>query len=103
MQNATWQLPPGDGRQAQRLAAELGLSLTTATVLARRGYDEPAKARAFLEAALPGHDPLGLGDMGEAVAAIQAAVERGARICVHGDYDADGVCATALAVFLLRE
>src|SRR5262249_18765355 len=25
------------------------------------------------------------------------------RICVHGDYDADGICATALAVFLLRE
>ena len=27
----------------------------------------------------------------------------GSRICVHGDYDADGICATALAIFLLRE
>ena len=32
-----------------------------------------------------------------------AAVAAGARICVHGDYDADGICATALAVLLLRE
>ena len=30
-------------------------------------------------------------------------VAAGKRICVHGDYDADGICATALAVFLLRE
>jgi single-stranded-DNA-specific exonuclease len=103
MQNATWQLPPGDGRQARLLATELGLSRTTASVLVRRGYDDPARARAFLEGALPGHDPFALGDMRDAVEAIRSAVARGARICVHGDYDADGICATALAVFLLRE
>src|SRR6266480_3783690 len=55
------------------------------------------------EAERPAHNPLGLGDMPEACDAIRAAVARGARICVHGDYDADGICATALAVFLLRE
>jgi single-stranded DNA-specific DHH superfamily exonuclease len=103
MQNATWQLPPGDGRQARLLEAELGLSRTTASVLVRRGLHEPARARAFLEGALPGHDPFALGDMREAVETIRAAVARGARVCVHGDYDADGICATALAVFLLRE
>src|SRR5439155_24022179 len=103
MENATWQLPPADGQQARLLASELGLSRTTASVLVRRGYSDPAAARAFLAGAWPGHDPYALGDMGEAVAAIRAAVARGARICVHGDYDADGICATALAVFLLRE
>jgi single-stranded-DNA-specific exonuclease len=103
MENATWQLPPGDGRQARALAAELGLSRTTASVLVRRGYGDPAAALAFLEGAMPGHDPFRLGDMAAAVAAIRAAVARGARICVHGDYDADGICATALAIFLLRE
>ena len=103
MQNATWELPAGDGQGARRLAAELGLSRTTAAVLVRRGYDDAAKARAFLDGALPGHDPFALGDMAAAVDAIRAAVGRGARICVHGDYDADGVCATALAVLLLRE
>jgi len=85
------------------LADELGLSRTTASVLVRRGYADPADARAFLEGARPGHDPFRLGDMDAAVAAIRAAVDRGARICVHGDYDADGICATALAVFLLEE
>ena len=41
--------------------------------------------------------------MGEAVERIRTAVASGARICVHGDYDADGICATSLAVLLLRE
>jgi single-stranded-DNA-specific exonuclease len=103
MENATWQLPPADGRQTRLLAAELGLSRTTAAVLVRRGYADPADARAFLDGALPGHDPFALGDMRAAVETVRSAVERGARICVHGDYDADGICATALAVFLLRE
>ena len=38
-----------------------------------------------------------------AVERLRAAVERGERICVHGDYDVDGICSTALAVLTLRE
>ncbi|MDP9284498.1 MAG: single-stranded-DNA-specific exonuclease RecJ [Actinomycetota bacterium] len=103
MESATWTILPCSANEVRTLADELGLSHTVASVLARRGYDDVAAARSFLDGALPGHDPLRLGDMREAVAGIRAAVEGGARICVHGDYDADGICATALAVFLLRE
>jgi single-stranded-DNA-specific exonuclease len=85
------------------LATDLGLSPVTATVLVRRGYGEPESARAFLAAELPEHDPFRLGDMKAACAAIHAAIAAGKRICVHGDYDADGICATALAVLILRE
>ena len=103
MENATWSITECLPSAVSSLTEELGISRTTASVLARRGYVEPAAARAFLVGALPGHDPFALGDMSAAVAAIRAAVGRDARICVHGDYDADGICATALAVFLLRE
>jgi single-stranded-DNA-specific exonuclease len=41
--------------------------------------------------------------MREACEAIRQAVADGKRICVHGDYDADGICATALAILILRE
>ena len=41
--------------------------------------------------------------MDAACAQIRAAVEAGRRICVHGDYDVDGISATTLAVLLLRE
>ena len=102
MANA-WTIAPYDTQSAALLAHELELSDVTAAVLVRRGYAEPIEARKFLEAALPGHDPLLLGDMAIAVERIRAAIERGARICVHGDYDVDGICATALAVLILRE
>jgi single-stranded-DNA-specific exonuclease len=85
------------------LAGALGLSETTASVLVRRGYSDPAQARAFLAADIPGHDPFLLGDMEEACVAIRRAIAEGRSICVHGDYDVDGICATALAVTVLRE
>ena len=85
------------------LARDLGLSEITASVLVRRGYGSPGAARRFLEAELPGHDPLLLGDMAAAIERLRAAIDSGARICVHGDYDVDGICATALAVLVLRE
>ncbi len=100
---ADWQLDPCDRAAVGALALGLGVDEVTASVLVRRGLGDVAAARSFLEGALPGHDPFALGDMRAAVETIVAAVEADARICVHGDYDADGICATALAVLLLRE
>ncbi|MEX0851520.1 MAG: single-stranded-DNA-specific exonuclease RecJ [Gaiellaceae bacterium] len=98
-----WTIEPSDPAIGATLAKELEVSEITAAVLARRGYDDPDAARRFLEAELPGHDPFLLGDMAIAIERIRAAIEGGKRICVHGDYDVDGICATALAVLILRE
>src|ERR671937_3119456 len=103
MSEGIWTIRPCPHRQASALAKELGLSEITASVLVRRGYGDPAEARAFLAGEQPLHDPFLLGDMGVAVERIRAAISEGQRICVHGDYDADGICATALAVLVLRE
>jgi single-stranded-DNA-specific exonuclease len=103
MENGIWTIAPCAHADVRRLADALGISEVTATVLARRGLCEPDEARAFLDGALPRHDLFSLGDMRAAVDAIVRAVAAGARICVHGDYDADGICATALASLLLRE
>ena len=103
MQDGRWITRPCDWARVEVLAEELGVSETTATVLVRRGLDDPAEARSFLAAESPGHDPLALGDMATAVARIRAAVAAGERICVHGDYDVDGISATAVCVLVLRE
>ena len=103
MHDGTWTLadcPPG--AQAE-LAHALGVSAVTAAVLARRGYLDPGEARRFLDGEQPPHDPFLLGDMETACERLRAAVAAGTRICVHGDYDVDGIAATALAVLLLRE
>jgi single-stranded-DNA-specific exonuclease len=98
-----WTIAPFEPERIVSLARELGVNEVTAAVLARRGYGDPEDARRFLDAELPGHDPYLLGDMAGAVERIRAAIADGKRICVHGDYDVDGICATALAVLILRE
>jgi single-stranded-DNA-specific exonuclease len=103
MQEGTWRLPPCPRPEVVALASALSLSETTASVLVRRGYGDPETARAFLAAEIPAHDPFLLGDMQTACESIRAAMAAGRRICVHGDYDVDGICATALAVLVLRE
>ncbi len=103
MHEATWTITSCSHRESAQLAQELGISETTARVLLRRGHGDAATARAFLAGADPGHDPRLLGDMDAACERIRAAIASKQRICVHGDYDADGICATALAVLVLRE
>jgi single-stranded-DNA-specific exonuclease len=99
----SWTITPCATADAAEIANELGVSTLTASVLVRRGYAGVERARSFLEGADPGHDPLLLGDMAAACERIRAAILAGKRICVHGDYDADGICATALALLVFRE
>jgi single-stranded-DNA-specific exonuclease len=86
---------------ALRLERELGVSHVLAQVLVRRGLQEPAAARAFL-AAEERHDPGEFDGIESAVDVIARHVLAGERIVVHGDYDVDGVCATAIMVRALR-
>ena len=88
--------------EARALTEELGVSDPVAVTLVRRGYRTPEQARAFL-AADESHPPSAFEGMEQAVEQVRAAIEAGKRITVHGDFDVDGVCATALMVSTLRE
>lgn len=88
--------------EAKALSEELGLSEPVAVTLVRRGYRTPEQARAFL-AADESHPPSAFSGMAEAVERVRAAIAAGRRITVHGDFDVDGVCATAIMVAALRE
>lgn len=79
------------------LMAGLPCSRPMARALLRRGMDTVEKAKKFLcPDTVPLPDPYGLADMDKAVAVIRRYLEAGKHICVYGDYDADGVCATAI-------
>ena len=73
-----------------------------AQVLVRRGLGDPAAARAFLAAADAPSASTRSAACGRPRSAILGHVERGSRITVHGDYDVDGVAATAVLVRALR-
>jgi single-stranded-DNA-specific exonuclease len=92
---------PYDYAAAERLAAELGVSHVLAQVLVRRGLESAAAARAFL-AAEESHPLNAFGGLREAGERIHGHIARGSRITVHGDYDVDGVAATAVLVRALR-
>src|SRR2546423_7183272 len=96
-----WRCAPYSVAAAERLAVELGVSLPTATVLVRRGFDSPAAARRFLTAA-ERHDPFEFDGIASACERILGHVRAGSRIVVHGDYDVDGVCSTAVLLAVLR-
>jgi len=68
-------------------------------ILYNRGHSSPESAEQFLNAKLPsGTDPFKLIGVNEAVTRIGKAICDGEPIAIYGDYDADGVTATALLV-----
>ncbi len=74
-----------------------------AQLLASRGISSPADIRRFLENKLTElHDPSELPGVTEAVPTILAAVAAEEKICIYGDYDVDGMSATAILVLLLE-
>ncbi len=99
-----WRLSaPPDETAARSLANELGIPPALARLLVARGFGLAEAARAFLRPSLDTlQDPLTLRDMDRAVEAVAGAVRAGRRIMVHGDYDVDGQCATALLTRALQ-
>jgi single-stranded-DNA-specific exonuclease len=95
------EIPGYDLSAALRLERELGLSHVLAQVLVRRGITDAATAQAFLDPR-DAHDPGEFAGIDRAMALIDRHVQRGSRIIVHGDYDVDGVCATAIMVRALQ-
>jgi single-stranded-DNA-specific exonuclease len=94
-------LAPCPQPQLHELGRELGVSEALAQVLVRRGFADPLEARAFL-AAREEHPPSAFAGIEDAIGAIRAHVRAGGRITVHGDYDVDGICSTAVLVRALR-
>jgi single-stranded-DNA-specific exonuclease len=96
-----FEIPECEPTAVRRLCRELGVSGPVAQVLVRRGLAEPARARAFITADEE-HPYTAFAGIDTAIATIRRHVEAGTRITVHGDYDVDGVCSTAVLVRALR-
>ena len=99
MPEAIWRLQEGGEEKAAALAGELGCAPLVARLLVNRGLDRGEAARHFMRAepeALA--DPMLFADMKKAVARLASAIEGGEKIVVHGDYDADGITATAFCL-----
>ncbi len=92
-----WQQRPHNSEVVTALVHGLGIRPTTARILAGRKIDSVDAARRFLSpSAADLHDPFLLTGMDRAIDRIERAIGANERIMIAGDYDVDGVTATAL-------
>lgn len=95
---------PPDPAVVRALAQALTVPDTLASLLAQRGFTDSERAKAFLRPSLETlADPTSLAQLPRAVELIVEAVRTGTRIMVHGDYDVDGQCSTAILTRTLRQ
>ena len=100
---ADWFDPPDVDLPADLCAAVGGHPLVT-EALVRRGFADPAAARAFLDpTAYRPASPWELPGMEQAVTRLEEAIRLGERICVWGDFDVDGQTSTTLLMATLGD
>ena len=90
-----WQSEQLNKDEVESLRSSLGISSLLAKVLVNKGATTKEKAKKMFFDETPLSDPYLLKDMDVAVKRIIRAVENGEKIVIYGDYDVDGVCATA--------
>jgi single-stranded-DNA-specific exonuclease len=98
-----WHVRPHDGAAVAALERASGVPPLVAALLAGRGVTDAAAVKRFLGGTLSDlRDPETLPGVAAAADRILAAVRGGRKVVVYGDYDADGMCATAILVGCLE-
>ncbi len=103
MSRKIWNVKKVDKALAAALAERHCLYPIAALIASSRGVDTDEKVRAFFFNEIEPSSPYALPDMAKAVQAIRNALDRFDRIAICGDYDADGVTATALLYSYLEQ
>ena len=86
------------------LAAKTGLTERVTRILYARGIDNAEKIRKFMQPSRRNFlSPFLMRGMEETVRLITEARDEGKTVAVFGDYDADGVCASAIMFHALRD
>lgn len=97
MKRKRWIVSKGNKDLASLAAQNLGIDPLCALIATSRGFDTQEKLTEFFEDdGMLTLDPMSIRDMDRAAARIIKALDSFERICVFGDYDADGVTSTAL-------
>lgn len=96
MSHKKWIVADADKEKASLLSEKLNIDPFIAFLLVSRGIDDELSASDFLSNSCAFSSPYSLKDMDKAVSRINEALEKNEKICIYGDYDCDGVTATAL-------
>ena len=74
-------------------------------LLYNRGLDTQEKINTFInpDYTKGSHDPLLFKDMKKAVKRVGQAIDNKEKVLIYGDYDADGVCSSAIIIMTLKK
>ncbi len=98
-----WRILTHDSAKIERLASAVRVPPLIAQLLVARGLHDPDRALAFLDPKLSAlRDPDSLPGIPQAAQRLHQALSEGKSITVYGDYDVDGMAATALLVQCLK-
>jgi single-stranded-DNA-specific exonuclease len=104
MSNCKWLLSRTNREYVDYVSKLTGFSIPLAQTMINRGIKTAGQLDSFLNPRLTMlADPFDLPGMAKAVRRIADAVQSGERIFIHGDYDADGVTATAIVMDALKK
>ncbi len=91
-----WSVAKLNKENAREISEKFGIPQLVAGLLNARGISSDREISDFIGNGGTVDDPFEIKDMDKAVKRIRSAVENGEKICIYGDFDADGVSATAL-------
>ena len=90
-----------DQRETERISNELGLHKRLVELLMLRGYDNVDAINVFLHpSAEYFYPPDSMRGMSQCCERLLQAIDNEEKVVVYGDYDADGVTATAMGFYL---
>ena len=93
-----------DELSVQRLTDSLNISPILANLLVLRNIKTFNQAKHFFRPSIESlHDPFLMDEMESATTRVITALTENEKICIYGDYDVDGTCATALLYMFLKE
>lgn len=98
-----WSVAKVNKERSIAMASKLEIPPLLAMMLDIRGITKEEDVINFLQENKDFSNPFLMKDMDKAVERITTAVENGEKICVYGDYDADGVTSTSLLYSYLRD
>ena len=97
-----WEVKSVDRVKAKELALECDVEPIVALISASRGYTDPTDLEQFLSDEPYFADAYELKDIMHAADIVNLKISEGKKIAVYGDYDCDGVTATALMYKYLK-
>ena len=101
--NEKWEVHEPSKQRAQEISAKFNLGLLISYILSEKELTDEEIGEFLNPTRNDFYDPFEMPDMTKAVDRIEKAIQKQERICIYGDYDADGITSTTVLKRFFRD